>query len=39
VRGHAEPVEQPLVGGAAAQEDVLAGVDDQAVAADGLFIG
>ena len=34
VLGHAEPAEQVAVGGAAAQEDVLAGVDGQAVAAE-----
>jgi hypothetical protein len=34
VGGHPEAVEQAPVGGAAAQEHVLAGVDDQAVAAE-----
>ena len=35
VGGHAELVQQAAVGGAAAEVDVLAGVDDQAVAGEG----
>src|SRR6185312_8498073 len=34
VPGHAEPVQQTAVGRAAAEEDVLAGVDGQAVPAE-----
>ena len=33
--GHAEPVQQATVGGTAAEVDVLAGVDDEAVAGEG----